>query len=434
MSATDRSGRQTIEFPRPGIIPKLILAAVAATLVNVLVALLCSAWLHDMVLVPAGVSLTGEFVITTLLTMLSFVPLTLLISWPFASHELRWVRFTLRDDDAEKVSFVARKAALRGELEDVGPYIAIMTQQLDGVLQQTESNVLDVIENIDRASRVSRNQVERIEESMHNGMKLSEVMQQQSTVNKDVVAILNLHVENQQNELGRHFDRIKNLSDEVGLLSPLVGVISEIAKRTNLLALNAAIEAARAGDDGRGFAVVADEVRKLSGQTAEAATSIALKINAVTKRTESELTVATQAMTSHETSDDLNKIIAEISDIESCFTEGSKVLLDVMTSVDEGNKEMVTQLSEALGHLQFQDVMRQRIDQVKHALSELNEHFVGLGSRMTDVEWNGAVTTPLKERMDAHLDHYVMDSQRNVHAAITGAETRGSGRPAIELF
>lgn len=53
-----------------------------------------------------------------------------------------------------------------------------------------------------------------------------------------------------------------------------IGIIEDIAYRTNLLALNAAIEAARAGDHGKGFAVVADEVRKLAERSQIAAKEI----------------------------------------------------------------------------------------------------------------------------------------------------------------
>ena len=60
---------------------------------------------------------------------------------------------------------------------------------------------------------------------------------------------------------------MKSITDKIGL-------IEDIAYKTNLLALNAAIEAARAGDHGRGFAVVADEVRKLAERSHNSAQEI----------------------------------------------------------------------------------------------------------------------------------------------------------------
>jgi methyl-accepting chemotaxis protein len=86
-----------------------------------------------------------------------------------------------------------------------------------------------------------------------------------------------------------HVDRanvtMRSLSDSVGKISSVTGIISDIADQTNLLALNATIEAARAGEAGKGFAIVAGEVKTLAAQTSHATEEIEAQIEGIGKTT-----------------------------------------------------------------------------------------------------------------------------------------------------
>ncbi|MFB6156211.1 MAG: methyl-accepting chemotaxis protein, partial [Haloferacaceae archaeon] len=71
-------------------------------------------------------------------------------------------------------------------------------------------------------------------------------------------------------QVQRAADSVASLETEMSEIGEVVGMIDEVADRTNVLALNASIEAARAGEAGEGFAVVAEEVKSLAEEAGDA--------------------------------------------------------------------------------------------------------------------------------------------------------------------
>jgi methyl-accepting chemotaxis protein len=310
-----------------------------------------------------------------------------------------------------------------------------MHSQIGDSLAKSEREVVEAIEQIGLLNAKANQQREHIAHSIKSGRELTKSTHRRVENNKQIIAAIDMQLETEIEEFRNNFERIQGLANEVGALTPLIKVITSIAQQTSLLALNAEIEAARAGSAGRGFAVVAIEVRKLAVSSTKAATDISAKINATCKRVEEELTGARESLEQHEASDAMSHVVTDLSEMQSEFASNSQLLLDVITEVDANYEESVNRLSQALGHIQFQDVMRQRMEHVQEALVEMRDHMQEMSENASDFAWQGKFDHTFEEMLDAHKSRYRMASQTVTHLSVAGGQSNVElDRPAIELF
>jgi methyl-accepting chemotaxis protein len=225
--------------------------------------------------------------------------------------------------------------------------------------------------------------------------------------------------------------RITEVLGQVKQLGGLSRIIREIAKQTNLLALNAAIEAARAGEAGRGFAVVADEVRKLSQQTESATQEIDQAIAAMTEHVEQNLSGIVSAARTEEETRQVQAIADSLAEMNRAFEEVGSYLARVVQESHRAMAAIHENILNALGQMQFQDVSRQQIEQVRFALDQLAEHARQVSSAL---EAHNADWPTLEDKIEELKAGYVMHAQHVTHGQVTGQAVEPDSRPAIELF
>ena len=134
-------------------------------------------------------------------------------------------------------------------------------------------------------------------------------------------------------------DAMKAISSSSSQISQIIGVIDEIAFKTNLVALNGGVEAARAGEAGRGFAVVASEVRGLAQRSAEAAKEIKTLIANSASHVDRGVELVI------ETGKALSRIVAHVGAINTVVTEIAASAQEQSVGLQEVNTA-VTQMDQ----------------------------------------------------------------------------------------
>ncbi len=345
---------------------------------------------------------------------------------------------------AEEVGQWARSDALHADnfstiaenLDTVGRYNTVLDEQLKEAINTTESAAFDIVTRIDRIAQESERLASEVKDSVQHSSLLSE--QSQAQLEANLTAINALMAYRAQREL-QHVDAqhsIERVVAEMGSLPPLVELIKKIAKQTELLALNANIEAARAGEAGKGFTVVADEVRKLSNKTSEAAAQVTGGIETVSAVIMRELTISFALESGEADQQRLDDISQRLKEMGDSFAQALGYLQHLTASLEASTGQINHDVMDALGNLQFQDIVRQQLEHVGEGLARLSGHMTELAADTRVSSIKPIASGRLEQHLDALRQRYAMQSQREAHARGLGEVAPGApnAAPRVELF
>ena len=213
---------------------------------------------------------------------------------------------------------------------------------------------------------------------------------------------------------------------EIRGLATFIDLIKDISEQTNLLALNAAIVAATAGEAGRGFTVVAHEVRALSQRSAETAKLIEKGLADAERTLEDGL--KSSALESH--IGEAATIVQSINELQSHYDSIGDYYKTLFSVVGTHNSRLAAEIAEMLGQIQFQDVVRQRIERALGAVAARQEVLAGLAPALAQPDGD---LSALGEDLLHVLDSYL--SAESQHAPAAGSATdMPNGLARIQLF
>ncbi len=220
-----------------------------------------------------------------------------------AAEHQRTATMALADEVERTVGGIATT------LNEASLRMAQAAEAAAGAASETASQASGATEGAGRASRSAQTVAAAAEEMTATVTEISRRVSESAAMSTE--ALLKVRATD---------DTIRALTDGARRIGEVLGLIADIAGKTNLLALNATIEAARAGEHGKGFAVVASEVKALAAQTARATDEIGGQIEQMRAATARTVTAIGEIGTTTARSSEIATAIAAAVEQQSAAT------------------------------------------------------------------------------------------------------------------
>lgn len=324
----------------------------------------------------------------------------------------------------------------------------VLVGQLNGAITQTEQAVMEMIEKMQAIYSEAERQVHRIKDAIEKSREVMRSASEEIKNNEDLASVIEEFSSQDALDVEESLRKFVQLGEEFKGIEVMVGEIAHIARRTKLLALNASIEASRAGESGRGFAVVAEEVQKLSVQTESVLKSVSGKMLGLAEMMSEETEEIKHIIDAHEKDREdrkqqgVRKLVSSLESVQKLFEIIDKNYDDIFSGIETSNNVIFESVADVLGEIQFQDIVRQRVEHVIEQLNRLNEF---AENAIDLLERHEVTSQKIDDLLENMKDGYVMLEQHMAHANVLSEGNKESGTrkedeisgidsPKIELF
>lgn len=306
-----------------------------------------------------------------------------------------------------------------------------ITQSFEGplrlVMRETEQSALGIMERVKNLDHTATQLVNYLTQADQDAQDMQAQIQNSSAIIERIGHFMQQLPEKIEAERQGSLGLVEKINEMVKL-NVIAESIKDVSRLTNMVAINASIQAAHAGEYGRGFSVVADEVRHLSARSSEAADLITSAITDIHQAIHSYL----DNQVHRDFAQDIQEaahIMDSVHQLHDSHEDMNQYYKTLMTVVKEYNVNMANAIVDALSNMQYQDVVRQRLERVLAAQTRYCETlYIAIN------EPSLSSSSRFKESLEQVLNNYLEEESHHSGDQNTSDDNSEGAAPKIELF